>query len=150
MISRRTSSIPKEDVFPRLLYSDSACSKVLPGAPEGHDISPVNSDPSPKRVILRQRVRGSVRAVRAVRNTRVFLTETRVVADAAALGPAPAVALFSPCGSSHPWGPRQWLRRRSSLSAFCSRFSPSALIWLCPLSPQRWVSPLSPSPSPHP
>jgi len=32
-------------------------------------------------VILRQRVRGSVRAVRAVRNTRVFLTETRVVAD---------------------------------------------------------------------
>ena len=34
-----------------------------------------------ERVILRQRVRGSVRAVRAVRNTRVFLTETRVVAD---------------------------------------------------------------------
>jgi hypothetical protein len=36
-----------------------------------------------KRVILRQRVRGSVRAVRAVRNTRVFQTETGVVADAA-------------------------------------------------------------------
>ena len=35
-----------------------------------------------KRVILRQRLRGSVRAVRAVRNTRVFQTETRVVADA--------------------------------------------------------------------
>jgi len=35
-----------------------------------------------KRVILRQRVRGSVRAVRAFQNTRVFLTETRVVADA--------------------------------------------------------------------
>ena len=34
------------------------------------------------RVILRQRVRGSVRAVRAVGNTQVFLTETRVVADA--------------------------------------------------------------------
>jgi hypothetical protein len=34
-----------------------------------------------KHVILRQRVRGSVRAVRAVRNTRVFQTETRVVAD---------------------------------------------------------------------
>ena len=32
-------------------------------------------------MILRQRVRGSVRAVRAVRNTRVFQTETRVVAD---------------------------------------------------------------------
>jgi hypothetical protein len=33
------------------------------------------------RVILRQTVRGSVRAVRAVRNTRLFQTETRVVAD---------------------------------------------------------------------
>jgi hypothetical protein len=33
--------------------------------------------------ILRQRVRGSVRAVRAVRNTRVFQMETRVVADVA-------------------------------------------------------------------
>jgi hypothetical protein len=35
-----------------------------------------------QRVTLRQRVRDSVRAIRAVRNTRVFLTETRVVADA--------------------------------------------------------------------
>jgi len=35
------------------------------------------------RLILRQRVRGSARAVRAVRNTRVFQTETRVVADVA-------------------------------------------------------------------
>jgi len=34
-----------------------------------------------QHLILHQRVRGSVRAVRAVRNTRVFLTETRVVAD---------------------------------------------------------------------
>jgi hypothetical protein len=33
------------------------------------------------RLILRQRVRGSARAVRAIRNTRVFQTETRVVAD---------------------------------------------------------------------
>jgi len=33
------------------------------------------------REILHQRVRGSVRAIRAVRNTRVFLTETSVVAD---------------------------------------------------------------------
>jgi len=49
MISRRTSSIPKEDVFPRLLYSDSMCSQVLPGAPDGHYISPVNSDPAPGR-----------------------------------------------------------------------------------------------------
>jgi len=47
MISRRTSSIPKEDVFPRLLYSDSMCSQVLPSAPGGHYISPVNSDLSP-------------------------------------------------------------------------------------------------------
>jgi hypothetical protein len=36
-------------------------------------------DGSPQ--ILRQRVRGSARAVRAVRNTRVFQMETRVVAD---------------------------------------------------------------------
>jgi len=49
MISRRTSSKAKEDVFPRLLYSDSTCSQVLPGAPEGHSISAVNSDPSPGR-----------------------------------------------------------------------------------------------------
>jgi hypothetical protein len=35
----------------------------------------------PSRLILRPRVRGSARAVRAVRNTRVFQTETRVVAD---------------------------------------------------------------------
>jgi len=34
-----------------------------------------------KHVILRQRVRDSVRAVTAVRNTRVFQTETTVVAD---------------------------------------------------------------------
>jgi len=34
-----------------------------------------------QRVILRQRVRGSVRAVRAVRNTLVFLTEIRVLAE---------------------------------------------------------------------
>jgi hypothetical protein len=34
-----------------------------------------------KSLILRQSVRGSVRAVRAVRNTPVFLTETSVVAD---------------------------------------------------------------------
>ena len=34
-----------------------------------------------KHIILRQKVRGSVIAVRAVRNTRVFLMETRVVAD---------------------------------------------------------------------
>jgi len=37
----------------------------------------------PSRLILCQRVRGSVRAVRAVRNTRVFQTETGVVADVA-------------------------------------------------------------------
>ena len=34
-----------------------------------------------QRVILRQIIRGSVKAVRAVRNTRVFQKEIRVVAD---------------------------------------------------------------------
>jgi hypothetical protein len=33
------------------------------------------------RVILCQRVRGSVSAITAIHNTPVFLTETRVVAD---------------------------------------------------------------------
>jgi len=37
-----------------------------------------------KHLILHQRVRGSIRAVRAVRNTRVFQTQTRVVADVTA------------------------------------------------------------------
>jgi len=35
-----------------------------------------------KRVIRRHRVRRSVRAIRAIWNTRVFLTETKVVVDA--------------------------------------------------------------------
>jgi hypothetical protein len=35
----------------------------------------------PSLLILCQRVRGSARTVRAVQNTRVFQTETRVVAD---------------------------------------------------------------------
>jgi len=51
MISRPTGSIPKkDDVFPRLVYSDSGCSQachrhsqVLPGAPEGHCIRQVNT-----------------------------------------------------------------------------------------------------------
>jgi len=34
-----------------------------------------------KRVILSQSIEGSVRAIRAVRNIRVFLMETSVVAD---------------------------------------------------------------------
>ena len=38
------------------------------------------------RLILRQRARGYVRAVRAVRNTRVFQLETGVVADAGLYG----------------------------------------------------------------
>jgi len=58
MISRRTRSVSKEDVFSSgLLYSDSRCSQacrrhshacrrrsqVLHGAPEGHCVGPVNS-----------------------------------------------------------------------------------------------------------
>jgi len=64
MISRRTSSVPKEDVSPSLLYSDSRCSQashrrslpccrhsqschrcsqVLPGAPEDECIGPANT-----------------------------------------------------------------------------------------------------------
>jgi len=86
MSSRRTSSVPKEEVvFLRMLYCDSRCSQtltglslVLPGAllrNATHRLS------DRQHLILRQRVRVSVRAVRAVRNTRLFQTETRVVAD---------------------------------------------------------------------
>jgi len=68
-----------------MLYCDSRCSQTLidlplalPGAVLCNATRRLGDR---QRVILRQRVRGSVRAVRAVRNTRVFQTETRVVAD---------------------------------------------------------------------
>ena len=54
-----------------------------------------------QRVILRQRVRGSVRAVRAVRNTRVFLTEIRVVADETNCHLSPVIHLLR-SNSCHP------------------------------------------------
>jgi len=84
MSSRRTSSVPK-DVFPRMLYCDSRCSQTLtglsPALPGALLCNATRRLADGQRVILRQRVRGSVRAVRAVRNTWVFQTETRVVAD---------------------------------------------------------------------
>ena len=49
-----------------------------------------------KRVTLHQRVRGSIRAVRAVQNTRVFLTETRVVADVFAQTGEPLLWMVHP------------------------------------------------------
>jgi hypothetical protein len=86
MSSRRTSSVPK-DVFPRMLYCDSRCSQTLTGlSPALPGVLLCNATRrlgDGQRVILRQRVRGSVRAVRAVRNTWVFQTETGVVADVA-------------------------------------------------------------------
>jgi len=86
MSSRRTSSIPKEDVvFPRMLNCDSRCSQMLPSLspaiPGALLCNETHCLGDGKRVILRQRVRGSVRAVRAVRNTQVFQMETGVVAD---------------------------------------------------------------------
>ena len=86
MSSRRTSSVPKEDVvFPRMHYCDSRCSQTLPGLspalPGALQCNATRRMGDGKPVILCQRVRGSVRAVRAVRNTRVFQTDTRVDAD---------------------------------------------------------------------
>jgi len=84
MSSRRTCSVPK-DVFPRMLYCDSSCSQMLTGLSPAHPGALLWN--ATRRlgdwqlVILHQRVWGSVRAVRAVRNTRVFQTETRVLAD---------------------------------------------------------------------
>ena len=148
MISRRTSSVPKQDVvFPRLLYCDSRCSqtcrrrsqvccrhsqvlpglssalpglsRALPGTLKAGRNALLGSETLLKSThlslhftfsqtlleassdynrfcwwlcntthrlgdgqlaILGQRVRGSVRAIRAIRNTRVFLKETTVVA----------------------------------------------------------------------
>jgi hypothetical protein len=86
MSSRRTSSVPKEDfIFPRMLYCDSRCSQTLPGSspalPGALQCNATRCLGDRKRVILRHSVRGSVKAVRAVRNTWVFQTETGVVAD---------------------------------------------------------------------
>ena len=86
MSSRRTSSVPKEDVvFPRMLYCDSRSSQMLPGLspalPGALLCNATCRRGDGKRVILHHRVRGSIKAVRAVRNTRVFQTETRVVPD---------------------------------------------------------------------
>jgi hypothetical protein len=87
MSSRSTSRVPKEDVvFPRMLYCDARCSQTLPGLspalPRALLCTATRRQVDRKRVTLRQRVRASVRAVRAVRNSRVFQTETTVVADA--------------------------------------------------------------------
>jgi len=86
MSSRYTSSVPKQDIFPRMLYCDSRCSQTLPGLspalPGALLCNATRRLGDGKRVILRQRVRGSVRALRAVWNTRVFQTETKFVADA--------------------------------------------------------------------
>jgi len=49
-----------------------------------------------KRVNLHQRVQGSVKAIRAVRITQVFLTETRVVADISLLNPNHELSLPFP------------------------------------------------------
>ena len=91
MSSRRTSSVPKEDVvFPWMLYCDSRCSQTPTGLsqalPRTLLCNTTRRLADRQCIILRQRVRGSVRAIRAVRNTRVFQTETRVVADARAMG----------------------------------------------------------------
>jgi hypothetical protein len=68
-----------------MIYCDSRCSQTLTGLslalPGARLWNATRRLRDRQRVILRQRIRGSVRAVRAVRNTRVFQTETRVVAD---------------------------------------------------------------------
>jgi len=68
-----------------MLYCDSRCSQTLtglslalPGAVLCYATRRLGDR---QRVILRQRIRGSDGAVRAVRNTRLFETETRVVDD---------------------------------------------------------------------
>jgi hypothetical protein len=75
-----------------MLYCDSRCSQTLTGLslalPGAVLCNATRRMGDRQRVLLRQMVRGSVRAVRAVRNTRVFQTETRVVADASSASPS--------------------------------------------------------------
>jgi metal-dependent amidase/aminoacylase/carboxypeptidase family protein len=90
------------------------------------------------RLILRQRVRGSARAVRAVRNTEVLQTETRVVADV-------------PATSNHlsAWHSRfeirelnlQTLAQRQENSAAAYKVPPSGADLAAPLSPQLYAKP---------
>jgi hypothetical protein len=69
-----------------MLYCDSRFSQTLtglsPALPGALLCNATRRLGDGQLVILRQRLQGSVRAVRAVRNTRVFQTETWVVADA--------------------------------------------------------------------
>jgi hypothetical protein len=97
----RNSNIPKEDgVFPRMLYCDSRCSQMLPGLfpalPGALLCNMTRHLGDEKRVILRLSVPGSVRAIRAVRKTRVFQTETRVVADGLSSSSSPSIRTRDP------------------------------------------------------
>jgi hypothetical protein len=69
-----------------MLYCDWRCSQTLTDVslvlPRAVLCNVTRRRGDRQQVIVRQRVRGSDSAVRAVRNTRVFGTETRVVADA--------------------------------------------------------------------
>jgi hypothetical protein len=80
-----------------MLYCDSRCSQTLTGlslALPGAVLCNATRRLGDRQcVILGERVRGSVKAVRAVRNTRVFQMETRVVAD--------EIACITSCTSSH-------------------------------------------------
>ena len=121
MSSRRTSSVPKEDVvFPRMFYCDSRCSQTLtglsPALPGALLCNATCRLGDGKRVILRQRVRGSVRAVRAVRNTRVFQTETGVVADEDTWNRYLMLGFVS---AHIPWNAISNLELRRSYKALC-------------------------------
>jgi hypothetical protein len=86
MSSCHPSSVPKEDVvFPRMIYCYSRCSQTLPAVslalPDAVLWNATSGLGDRQLVILRQRVEGSVIAVRAVRTTPVFQTEITVVGD---------------------------------------------------------------------
>jgi hypothetical protein len=88
MSCRRNSRVPIEDVvLPRMLYCDLRRSQRLPGMSSGLPGALLCITTrflgDGKGVILSQRVRGSIRAVRAIRNTRVLQMETTLAADEA-------------------------------------------------------------------
>ena len=86
MSSRRTGTVLNEDVVVcGMLNCDLRCSQMhpslSPALPGTLLCNTTHRLGDGKRVILCERVRGSVRAVRAVRNTALFQRETGVVAD---------------------------------------------------------------------
>jgi hypothetical protein len=97
MSSRRTSRVPKEDVvFPRMLYCESRSSQMLtgllPALPGVVLCYATRRLGAGQRTILCQRVRGSVRSLIAIQNSRLFQTDASVFVDVSCCDGTPRAA----------------------------------------------------------